>query len=106
MKSFYEIESEKEVYKQIQENENILILLDEMKPCLLDMFEDSKYCLGMNFEPEMDDRFIILSINVSKERFNNGIGKDIREFNSKFHDLRRNLEVYRELLVMPGVQYV
>lgn len=55
----------------------------------------------MNFVPEFDDKFIILFVNVSKEAFNNGIGDRIRSFDLKTKYLGKELEIFRDLLVMP-----
>ena len=103
---YYNIESPIEIRQQIRKNENIFILLDEIKPYLEKSFSDAKYSLEMNFEPETDDRFIILFINVSKERFNNGIVEDIMRLRLEIHDLRHELNVFRELSIMPEISDV
>ena len=103
---YYKIESPDEVRHQIRKNENIFILLEEVKPYLEESFSGAEFCLDMNFEPEMDDKFIILFINVSKERFNNGIGDEIRSLDFKIWDLEKRLDVLREVLIMPGISDV
>lgn len=103
---YYDIESPGEIRQQIKKNENIFILLDEIKPHLENSFSDAKYSLKMNFEPEMDDKFIILFINVSQERFNNGIGDELRQFELEIHDLRHEINVFRELSIMPEISDV
>lgn len=100
---YYNIESPEEVKKQIRKNENIFILLDEVKPYLEESFSDAKYTLQMNFEPEINDRFIILRVDVSEKRFNNGIGDEMRLFDLKTRELWRKSNICRELLVMPGI---
>lgn len=100
---YYDINSPNEIRKQIKKNENIFVLLDKIKPCLEDTFRGAEFSLEMNFEPEMDDRFIILRISVSKERFNNGIGDEIRAFELKIWNLERKLNTLREILIMPGI---
>lgn len=87
---YYNIDSPGEIRKQIKNNENIFILLDEVKPYLEESFPDGNYSLLMNFEPEMDDKFIILRVDVSEERFNNGVGDEIREIEFKIWDLEKN----------------
>ena len=100
---YYYIESPGEIRNQIRKNENIFVLLDEIRPYLEKSFGDADYSLAMNFEPEMDDKFIILFINVSKERFNNGISDELRELEFEIHDLRHKINVFRELSIMPEV---
>lgn len=100
---YYEIESPDEIRQQLKRNENIFILLEEIKPYLEKYFIDAEYSLKMNFEPEMDDKFIILFVNVSKERFNNGIVDDITKFEFSIHDLRHQINVFREVLIMPEI---
>lgn len=103
---YYNINSPAEIRQQLEKNENILILLDKVKPILEESFEDAKYALEMNFEPEMDDKFIILRVNVSEERFNNGIGDEIRDIEFKIWDLEKQLNILREVLIMPGIRNV
>lgn len=103
---YYKIESPNEIRQQIRKNENIFILLEEVKPYLEESFSGAEFCLEMNFEPEMDDKFIILLINVSKERFNNGIGDEIRYLDFKFWNLEKRFDVVREVLIMPGISDV
>ena len=103
---YYYIESPGEIRNQIRKNENIFVLLDEIRPYLEKSFGDADYSLAMNFEPEMDDKFIILFINVSKERFNNGIVDDIMKLRFEIHDLRQKLNVFSELTIMPGISEV
>ena len=103
---FYNIDSPDEVRSQIRNNENIFILLEEVKPYLEEFFSEAKYTLEMNFEPELDDKFIILRVDVSEDRFNNGIGDEIRLLDSKLWNLEKELDVVREVLIMPGISDV
>ena len=103
---YYNIISPVEVRKQIENNENIFIFLDEIKPFLVESFFDADFYLKMNYEPETDDRFIILRVDVSEERFKNGIGDEIRAFNFKIWPLEKKLNVLREVLVMPEIKHV
>lgn len=100
---YYEIESPDEIRQQLKKNENIFIFLEEIKPYLERSFSDASYSLKMNFEPEMDDKFIILFVNVSQERFNNGIVEDMMGLRFDVHDLRQELNVFRELAIMPEI---
>ena len=63
---YYHIESPLEIRRQIEKNEKIFNLLEEVKPYLEESFADAKYRLEMNFEPEMDDKYIILRVYVSE----------------------------------------
>lgn len=100
---YYNIDSPEEIKNQIKKNENIFVLLDDVKPYLEKFFNEAKYTLQMNFEPEIDDKFIILRIDVSEERFNNGIGDEMRLFDLKTRKLWKKSNICRELLVMPGI---
>ena len=100
---YYNINSPVEIRQQLKKNENIFILLDEIKPILDESFKNAEYVLEMNFEPEMDDKFIVLRVDVSEERFNNGIGDEIRNIEFKIWDLEKKLNVLREVLIMPGI---
>ncbi len=100
---YYNIEDELEIRHQIKQNENIFIFLDEIKPYLEESFGDAKFNLQMNFEPETDDKFIILRLDVSTERFCNGVGEEIHELEFKIWDLEKSLNIGRDVLIMPGV---
>lgn len=101
--NYYNINSPVEIRQQLKKNENIFILLDKIKPILEKSFKYANYALEMNYEPEMDDKFIILRVNVSEERFNNGVGDEIRDIEFKIWDLEKELNVLREVLIMPGI---
>ena len=103
---YYRIESPKEIRKQISENENIFIFLDEIKPYLEKSFDDAVFALEMNFEPEMDDDYIILRVNVSLDRFHNGARADIDRLQNELWPLRRKNNVCRECLLMLGFDNV
>ena len=103
---YYAIDSPQEIKDQIRMNENIFQFLQDVRPYLEESFNDAEFSLGMNFEPEIDYRFIILFVNVSQDRFNSGIGDEIRSFNIKIKSLRRELGVFREVLVFPEIRYV
>lgn len=100
---FYMMDSPDEIRNQISKNENIFIYLEKVKPYLKQSFSEAEYVLEMNYEPELDDRFIILRVDVSEERFNNGIGDEIRLLDSKLWDLEKELDIVREVLIMPGI---
>lgn len=102
---YYNIESPQEIRKQIENNENIFIFLDEIKPYLERYFKDAEFSLQMNFEPECDNRFIILRLDVCEDRFNNGIGDEINSLESEIWDLEKELNV-RDVLIMPGIANV
>lgn len=100
---YYNIISPMEIRKQLEKNENIFILLEEVKPYLEKYFEEAKYSLRMNFEPEMDDKFIILGVYVSEERFNNGVVEDIKSIESEIWNIEKRYDVLREVLIMPEI---
>lgn len=99
---YYEIESPSKIRNQIKENENIFIFLEEVKPFLENSFHDSQFCLEMNFEPEMDDKYIILRVNVPLNHFHNGARSDLNRIQKQLFPLRRELNVHRECLIMLG----
>ena len=103
---YYRIDSPGEIRRQIEKNENIFIFLEEVKPFLEESFADGEFCLEMNFEPEMDDDYIILRVNVSLDRFHNGARRDIDNLQSKLWPLRQEFNVFRECLVMLGFDNV
>ena len=45
-------------------------------------------------EPEMDDDYVILRLNVSEERFNKSVSDEIRSLDFKIWDLRRKKDEY------------
>ena len=103
---YYKIESPREIKSQIEKNDNIFVFLEEVKPFLEKSFSDSELCLEMNFEPEMDDKYIILRINVSLDRFHNGARGDIDELQKEIWPLRRKANVFRECQLMLGFNNV
>ncbi|MBQ9159784.1 MAG: hypothetical protein IJ122_00485 [Methanobrevibacter sp.] len=103
LRDYYKIESPKKIRPLLRQNENIFLLLEEVKPYLEESFSGAEFCLEKNFEPEIDDHFVILRINVSEERYNNGIGDELREFDQKTKQLWRNANICRELTVLPGI---
>ena len=106
LEEYYMINSPEEVKVQLRNNEKIFQLLEEFKPYLEEYFSDAEFCLDMNFEPEFDDKFIILFVNVSKDAFNNGIGDKVRSFDLKTKHLRKELNIFRDLLIMPEIKNV
>ena len=106
LEDYYAIGSPAEIRKQLEKNENIFVLLDRIRPLLEDSFRDADYVLEINFEPETDDKFVILRLNVSEERFNNSVFDEIRALDLKIWDLRRNISVFRDLSIMPGIKDV
>lgn len=59
----------------------------------------------MNFEPECDNKFIILRLDVCEERFNRGIGDEISSLELEIWDLEKDLNV-GDILIMPGIMNV
>lgn len=103
---YYEIKSPEDIRKQIAENENIFIFLEEVKPYLEESFSDAEFCLEMNFEPEMDDDYIILRVNVPLIHFRNGARNDMIKMQRDLFPLRRRINVQRECLIMLGFLHV
>ena len=103
---YFNVESPGEIRKQFEKNENIFVLLDGLKPFLEKSFCDAEFSLEINIEPEMDDNFVILRVNVPEERFNNGVSEEIRSLDLKIWDLRRDIQVFRDLSIMPGIKDV
>lgn len=103
---YYNIKSPEDIKNQIQRNENIFILLEEIKPYLEKSFNDAEFCLEMNFEPEIDDKYIVLRVYVSDERFDNGAFEDIYQIRAQIRPLRRKINVFRELAIRPAIKNV
>ena len=99
----FKIKSCEEVKQQVRLNKNILIFIEDIKPYLEKDFSDAELCLEMNFEPEMDDRYIILRINVPRERFLNDMDEEIIKIRSEIRPLRRKFNVLRDLAIMSGI---
>ena len=60
----------------------------------------------MNFEPEIDDKYIVLRVYVSDERFDNGAFEDIYQIREQIRPLRRKINVFRELAIRPAIKNV
>jgi hypothetical protein len=103
---YYNIKSPADIKNQIQKNENIFIFLEEIKPYLEKSFNDAEFCLEMNFEPEIDDKYIVLRVYVSDERFDNGAFEDIYQIREQIRPLRRKINVFRELAIRPAIKNV
>ena len=99
---YYRIDSPGEIRRQIEKNENIFIFLEEVKPFLEESFADGEFCLEMNFEPEMDDDYIILRVNVPLNHFRNGARMELTKLQRKLFPLRREINVRRDCLIMLG----
>ncbi|MBQ6099380.1 MAG: hypothetical protein IJL02_05900 [Methanobrevibacter sp.] len=99
---YYKIESPDKIKSHIRENENIFVFLEEVKPYLEESFLDAEFLLKMNFEPEMDDDYIILMVNVPLMHFRNGARNDLTVMQRKLFPLRRRINVRRECLIMLG----
>ena len=100
---FYNIESPSEIRQQIKKNENIFVFLEEVKSLLNKSFHEAQFCLKMNFEPEMDDKYVILWVNVPLNHFHNGARNDLNKIQKQLFTLRHQINVHRECLIMLGV---
>ena len=103
---YYSIDAPMEIRTRLSKNENIFVFLDEIKPYLEESFSDAEFHLMMNYEPENNDEFIILRLDVSRERFYNGFCDEIRSLEFKLMDLEKELDVLREVLIVPGIKNV
>ena len=103
---YYTINSPEEVSNQLKKNENIFQLLEEVKPYLEESFSDAEFCLDMNFEPEMDDKYVVLRVMVSSERFDDGAFEDIYHIRNEIRPIRRRINVFRELAIRPVIKNV
>ncbi|WP_407411109.1 hypothetical protein [Methanobrevibacter sp.] len=99
---YYEMKSPSKIKNQIKKNENIFKFLEEVKSVLVNSFHDAHFCLEMNFEPEMDDEYIILRVKVPLNHFHNGARSDLNRIQKQLFPLRRELNVHRECLIMLG----
>ena len=97
---YYNIKSPADIKNQIQKK------LEEIKPYLEKSFNDAEFCLEMNFEPEIDDKYIVLRVYVSDERFDNGAFEDIYQIRAQIRPLRRKINVFRELAIRPAIKNV
>ena len=104
---FYKIDSPGEVRDFLRDNQGIFVLLDEVKPYLIESFQDEKYNLEMVYDPECEDcTHLVLRIYVLPERFHNGVHMDIEHVREKLRPLRREYHVLSEFAVSAGVRYV
>ncbi|MBR6024853.1 MAG: hypothetical protein IK044_07890 [Methanobrevibacter sp.] len=104
LENCYTLTSKKEIHKFIQKNPGILILLDALKPHLKKDFANGEYELYVSHDPEIIDyEKLVLIINVDYERYKNGIGDEIRALRREIYPLKRKMNLFRELLIMPGV---
>ena len=104
LENYYTLTSKNEIHQFIEQNPGILILLNALKPHLKKDFANGEYELYVSYDPEIiDDEKLVLIINVDYERFKNGIGDEIRALNREIHPLKRKMNLFRELLIMPGV---
>ena len=55
---------------------------------------------------EIDDKYIVLRVYVSDERFDNGAFEDIYQIRAQIRPLRRKINVFRELAIRPAIKNV
>ena len=101
---YYELSCKKEIHDFVRKNEGILLLLDAVKPGLEKYFQNDEYKLYVSYDPEIvDDVKLVLLINVSHERFQNGADDDLWKITLNILPLRRKINIFREFLLMQGV---
>ena len=104
---YYDIDEPDEVKDFVKNNVGIFVILENIKPYLEHSFFNCKYCLEMVYDPESDDcNHLVLRIYVSPRRFHNGVRDEIRDIREKIAPLRREVEIYNEFAVRPGVSNV
>ena len=104
---FYKIDYPYEVREFLKDNQGIFVLLEEVKPYLMESFFNDSYNLEMVYDPECEDEnHLVLRIYVSRERFRNGVHEDIEHVREKLRPLRRKYHVLSEFAVRAGVKNV
>ena len=107
LEEYYNIYSPNEVKEFLKINTGIFVLLDEVKPYLEETFADENYCLEMVYDPECTDcDQLVLKINVSAERYHNGVSEDIEYVRYNLRPLRRKMHVLTEFAIRPEVRNV
>ena len=107
LNSYFKINSYSEVYDFIKNNESIFFLIDEIKPFLEKYFSNCEYCLDIIHDPEiMDFNYLELMINVSRERFYNGVQEDIEIIRSQIRTFRRKFNIFLKFKISYGVKHV
>ena len=76
------------------------------KPYLEEYFSDAEFCLDMNFEPELDDRYVVLRVMVSSEKFDDGAFEEINHIRNEIRPIRRRINVFRQLAIRLGIKDV
>lgn len=104
LENYYVLDCRDEIHDFVRENEGILVLLDAVKPCLERYFKNDEYKLYVSYDPEIVDNVkLVLLVNVSYERFQNGADDDLWQITLNILPLRRKINIFREFLIMQGV---
>lgn len=101
---YYNIDSPSDVENFLKNNDGIFVILEDIKPYLEEYFSNCKYCLEMVYDPEFEScDHLVLRIYVSSHRFHNGARDDIRSIRERIVPIRRQVGIFGEFAVRPGV---
>jgi len=100
LKDTFIIHNENKVYSFIKNNENLIKVLEEVKPCLSRYFHDQKYYLEVRCYPEIFEKELALIImaDYSKE--------DIKNLNKKLRKVDTEIRAYKIELGLLGKFYI
>ena len=100
LKDTFIIHNENKVYSFIKNNENLIMVLEEVKPCLSRYFHDQKYHLEVRCYPEIYEKELALIImtDYSKE--------DLKILNKRLNKVDTKIRAYKIDLSLLGKFYI
>ena len=100
LKDTFIIHNENKVYSFIKKNENLIKVLEEVKPCLSRYFHDQKYYLEVRCYPEIfeNELALIIMADYSKE--------DLKILNKKLMKVDLKINKYTIELGLLGKFYI
>ena len=100
LKDTFIIHNENKVYSFIKKNENLIKVLEEVKPCLNRYFHDQKYYLEVRCYPEIfeNELALIIMADYSKE--------DLKILNKKLMKVDLKINKYKIELGLLGKFYI
>lgn len=101
---FYHLRNHDKVLNYINKHKGLIILLNELKPNLIDNFPNAKFDLIFYTDPEVKElSHLILYVKVDDYTFDNGVMEDIDKIRLEFMPLRQKLGVMPNLSIMPAL---
>lgn len=104
LSEFYNLRHMDEIFSYISKYKGIVILLNELKPYLIESFPMGKFDLIFDVDPEVEELSqIVLYVKVDEYMFDNGVMDEIKKITSEFISLRQKLGVMDKLSLMPAL---